>query len=355
MPEATLFWGGVIGLLVLLAAGVGRFRKSPRLATASACLLLLLGVALLGEAAVRLYHWHAFGMPLGASMLLYSDPELGWRGVAVMGDPSSPRPKILVVGDSFTTPDPHFVKAPDMYYSVLGHLLDAEIFAYGSGGYGTLQELMIIDRYLPRVRPDLIVLQVHSNDFINNSWELERTSYFNNNLMKRPYLLDGAVDYKFPTHFSGVCFFMATHSRLAYEVTIGVHRLGAFATQAGYLRSVEKQIWQDGLAYPPFRRAVDITDELIARITRRAAPTPVVVFYAEWDDGGPFYASWRAILRRREVRVCEDVGSSVRAAEVRGEVVRPPDNTHWNVAGHVIAARALAGCLGPQLSHAPRP
>jgi len=352
--KVILFWAGVIALLVTLVAGVSRFRKNPRLATASACLLPLLCVALLGEAAVRLYHWRASGIPVGATMLLYSDPELGWRGVEVMGDPSSPRPKILIVGDSFTTPD--FVKIPEMYYSVLGHLLETEIFAYGAGGYGTLQELMVVERYLPKVRPDLVLLQVHNNDFINNSWELERASYFNNNLLTRPYLLDGAVDYKFPTHLSSARFFLATHSRLTYEVTIGVQRFGAAMSQAGYLRSVEDDIRQYGLGFPPFRRAVDTTAELISSIKQRAAPTPVLVFHAEWDDGGDaFYASWRAVLRRSEVRFCEDIGSSVRTAELRGEAVRAPDGFHWNSAGHAIAARALAQCLRPLVSRPAAP
>jgi hypothetical protein len=245
MIKVILFWGGVIGLLVTLVADVSRFRKSPRLATVSACLLAILCVALLGEAAARLYHWRAFG---------------------------------------------------------------------------------------------------------NNSWELERASYFNNNLLTRPYLLDGAVEYKFPTHLSGVRFSLATHSRLAYEVTIGVQRLGAALSQAGYLRSVKDDMREHGLAFPPFRRAVDTTDELIARIKRHAAPTPVVVFHAEWDDGRAFYNSWRAILRRHEIRFCEGVGSSVKTAELRGEAVRAPDGSHWNATGHAIAARALVQCLGPLVS-----
>jgi hypothetical protein len=269
-----------------------------------------------------------------------------------MGDPSSLRSKILVVGDSFTTPG--FVKVPEMYYSQLGRLLDVEIFAYGAGGYGTLQESMVLERYLSKVRPDLVLLQVHNNDFINNSWELERASYFNNNLLTRPYLLDGVITYKFPTRFSGARWFLATHSRLAYEVTIGVQRLGAVVSQAGYLRSAEQDIWQHGLAYPPFRRSVDTTERLMERIKQSAAPSPVVVFHAEWDDGGAFHAAWRGILQRSEIRYCEDIGSSIRTAELRGEAVRAPDGSHWNAAGHAIAARAIAVCLAPVLSNLKR-
>jgi hypothetical protein len=349
-----IFWGAIDVLLVMFMAGVARFRRNPRLATASACLLLLLGVALMCEAVTRLYHKRAFGIPLGATMQLYSDPELGWRGVEVMGDPLSMRSKILIIGDSFTTPSDS-VKVPEMYYSRLGRLLEVEIFAYGAGGYGTLQELMILERYLPKVRPDLVLLQVHNNDFINNSWELERASYQNNNLLTRPYFLDGFITYKFPTAFSGARLSLATHVRLAYEVTIGVQRIGSALSLAGYLRSAEDYIREQGLAYPPFRRSVDITETLMGRIKQLAAPTPVVVFHAESDDGDTFYAAWRGILQRSEIRFCENIGSSVKTAQLRGEAVRALDGYHWNAAGHGIAAPALAVCLRPVLSGLKRP
>ena len=103
MTADHLFWSGVAGVLVLLALGVTRFRRHPRVAAISVALLALLLVALVGEAAARLYYWHTFGVPLRATMLASSDPELGWRGIAVTGDRSSPRPRVLFVGDSFTT------------------------------------------------------------------------------------------------------------------------------------------------------------------------------------------------------------------------------------------------------------
>jgi alkylation response protein AidB-like acyl-CoA dehydrogenase len=39
---------------------------------------------------------------------------------------------------------------------------------YGGHGYGTLQEYLVIDKYIDEIKPDLILLQVCSNDFTNN-------------------------------------------------------------------------------------------------------------------------------------------------------------------------------------------
>ena len=71
---------------------------------------------------------------------------------------------------------------------LIRRLLDVEVFMYAGPGYGTLQEYLALDRYLPEVRPDLVLVQLCRNDAVNNLWALERSSYLNNNLMVRPYL-----------------------------------------------------------------------------------------------------------------------------------------------------------------------
>ena len=59
---------------------------------------------------------------------------------------------------------------------------------------GTLQEVMIVERHIREIMPDILILQVCQNDFINNSFELESKSYFNNNNLLRPYLgSDGTI------------------------------------------------------------------------------------------------------------------------------------------------------------------
>ena len=94
--------------------------------------------------------------------------------------------KVMFVGDSFT----HAVQVSNnkTYYGILGDALPIEVFAYGGGGYGTLQEFMIINKWLDVVKPDMVILQYCSNDFINNHFELELRSNRNNNGMRRPYL-----------------------------------------------------------------------------------------------------------------------------------------------------------------------
>ena len=106
----------------------------------------------------------------------------------MFGKLSSAKPRVFVIGDSFT----QATAASDQqtYYAVLQRLLDVEVFAYGGGGYGSLQEFMILDRYLDLIKPSLILWQFCTNDFINNSPELETGSVINNNGIVRPYWVD---------------------------------------------------------------------------------------------------------------------------------------------------------------------
>ena len=48
-----------------------------------------------------------------------------------------------------------------------------EVFAYGAGGYGTLQEYLILDEVVDHIRPTMLLWQFCSNDFINNDHALE--------------------------------------------------------------------------------------------------------------------------------------------------------------------------------------
>src|SRR2546423_3064171 len=140
------------------------------------------------EAALRVYQWSKFEVPLQAgpgdlerfaeqglgsrlSYLIRHD-ALGWqatpnytrrgparnadgsvfelnmsqdsRGFRRFGDPSSDRPRVMVIGDSFT--QAVLVSDDQTYYAVLADRLGAEVFAYGGSAFGTLQEYMILDR-----------------------------------------------------------------------------------------------------------------------------------------------------------------------------------------------------------------
>ena len=72
------------------------------------------------------------------------------------------------------------------YYQHLVDSLDWQVYAFGMAGYGTLQELFILEAYLDVVQPDWVLLQFCSNDFIDNDLLLERHADYQVGL-RRPY------------------------------------------------------------------------------------------------------------------------------------------------------------------------
>jgi hypothetical protein len=255
-------------------------------------------------------------------------------GFRVYADPLTPEPKVLVVGDSYTQAVQ--VSDDDTYYVRLGQTSGAQMFAYGAGGFGTLQEMMILEQYFEAIQPDLIVWQFCSNDFINNSFELEQASVINNNHLVRPYLQDEHIVYALPTPDPlGVRTFWGLKSRVAYAL---LTRWDAFESEARAAESVERSIQRLGFDQPAFRRSIDTTDRLLGMVRERVGATPMAAFSC--DAAEPYTTALRMVSAQHGIDFWPDVAAAVDIAQTQGQVVRASD-FHWNALGHRIIADAL--------------
>ena len=123
--------------------------------------------------------------------VVYSTNEYGFRA---WGKIDTDKEKILFIGDSFTG-DPN-MSDEDSYFGQVGKLTGYEVFAYGGGGYGTLQELLILRKYSKIIDPDVFVLQFCGNDFENNSFDWETDSIVRNQKNFRPYFDGEKIFYR---------------------------------------------------------------------------------------------------------------------------------------------------------------
>ena len=195
----------------------------------------------------------------GFGRVRYSTVQGGFR---LFGDPNSAKLKVLAVGDSFT--EAVMVSDGEAYYHHLAAARpDIEFFAIGAAGYGTLQEYMLLDQVIDRVKPDLVLLQMHPNDLINNSHAIESRSTTNNNQMTRPYWEQGQVVQRFPENRDwGALYRLGRHSYLPRLPN--AHLLFFRSRSAG---SIEASLQADD---PDVKRATDATVELLTMIRRRA-------------------------------------------------------------------------------------
>jgi hypothetical protein len=126
-----------------------------------------------------------------ADVIQYTANHLGFR---LWGNPAANRPRILFVGDSFTQ-DANMSDGA-AYFSQVAETLPVEVFAIGGGGYGTLQEVLLLERYWDVIEPTHVVIQFCSNDYSNNHYDSETFSMVRNQKHFRPYLVDGEIMFR---------------------------------------------------------------------------------------------------------------------------------------------------------------
>ena len=253
-------------------------------------------------------------------------------GFRVFGDPASTKLKVMVLGDSYT--EAATVSDGETYYERFARIApNVEIFAIGGGGYGTLQEYLQLDAWADKIRPDLVIVQMHPNDLINNSHALESRSTTDNNQMTRPYWEQGHAVARFPENASwGPLYNLVRHSYLLRLINVNVVFL-----RARGVGSVEQSSNRDDA---DVKQATATTADLL-RLMRRRAGVPVAVFSVRPDRSSLWTVS--EVSRTAGVAFIAGVGEAVDAAGAAGEKVNGlPRDAHWNGRGHEIAAGVIA-------------
>lgn len=267
----------------------------------------------------------------GYGTVRYSTTRDGFR---VFGDPDSADPKVFVIGDSQT--QARTVSDGETYYDYIGAHSNAQVFAYGGSGYGSLQEYMILDAYFDRIGPDLVLWQYCNNDLQNNLFELEANSR-DNNRMVRPYLEDGVVVRRYP-HAS---WFYRNILRHSYLVRFTGLRLDLFL--ATHLEDPIRPRTADN---PVIARALDVTREIMTMVKRRVGDTPVWTFSACGREAKPINSALASVSDNSGLVYLKGVPDAVRRARKEGVVVDgSPRDGHWNGTGHAIAGRFILDAM----------
>jgi hypothetical protein len=282
---------------------------------------------------VQDFYGHAYN-------LVFHQNEEGFREFQDL----SKRPRILVIGDSHT--QARYASDDKTWFAEMGRRLHAQVFAYGAAGYGTLQELMVIEEFLDRIDPDAIILQVCTNDVVNNSVDLERLSLGNNpSPMVRPYYrLDGSVLYALPAR-AGVLGLM--DSVPPWDSDVRLIRLARRAVMMTYIRLFNSQGIEAAIEKNPdiplYRNALAVTEVLFKRIRAKAGARPLFAFVEGVYP--PFQPDLEALLHKAGFIVISDVPVQMTKARKEGQEVGAADETHWNEKGNKMVGEIVARAL----------
>ncbi|MFH1957013.1 MAG: SGNH/GDSL hydrolase family protein [bacterium] len=256
-------------------------------------------------------------------------------GFRVFGDTNTSKTKILVIGDSIT--QANTVSDGNTYYDFLKNK-DTEIFAYGCGGYGSLQEYMILDKFFDIIKPDIILWQFSSNDIINNDYSLESASNRNNNQMRRPYYKDGQIEYLYPKQSRGYTWI---HKLVHFSYFLRLFKSRLHIVKEKMIGSIEDELHE---RHPLFQQSVNTTSEIMKLVKKRAGSTPIIAFSAfkpEWLGN-----AFPNICRKCKIHYIPDIPELIKKAKTAGIVVDGmPYNCHWNSAGHSIVGERIYSYL----------
>jgi len=308
-----------------------------------------------GELVLRSYHLFKYGATKPEEMKpSLPDNILGWvpsekfffrkkkeqykNGFRLYGDLKSQNKKIMIIGDSYVQATE--VPLTKTFYSLIKNSLPVEVFAYGQNGYGTLQEYLVLDKYLQSIQPNIVVFQFCTNDFYNNLWELELQSKWFNNRSRRPYLTnDDQIKLLIPLSFPHIRYFAEKYSQLLTLVITRFDKLQArFSRLSPYL--IENLIQTNGKKVPLYAEAVERTERIVQKIKMRVSPDVKIYFFTS-ENIEPYYSDIRDIILRNGIKFIDGVPEAVDKAEKSGIKVRTPDGFHWNQYGHKIVATVL--------------
>jgi len=275
----------------------------------------------------------------------YSTNEFGFRE---FGSLNNNKKRILFVGDSWTG-DPN-TSDEDAYFGIVKNNLPVEVFAIGAGGYGTLQELMLIKEYAEMIKPDILVLQYCDNDIINNSFRLEGPRITRNQKNLRPYWVDGKIKYRLPG--GNVYLFLYKYSRLfrtldgllsslQYKIYKGYYpsRYKAYDAYGEFWKGLSQELAAEVMALKS--ESVSVTQFLLSEMRRILPPDTRLITFTSSTDDPEELRIWQTISEGAGFITYPSVSMKVDAAEKNGEIVRVHDGAHWNRLGNKIAGEEL--------------
>ncbi len=274
---------------------------------------------------------------------------LDHNGFREYGDPAAKRIKILFLGDSYTG-DPN-AGNQEIYFSVVKstlhnkYNLDVEIFAAGGGGYGTLQQYLFIKEYIPKIKPDVFVLQFCDNDFENNYWEWEKYSIVRNQKYFRPYYSIESDSIFYADTFT------ARYYRIFYKNSFLFRGFEAILRrlQYKYYNGYSKLTAQEN--YQFLRTSYPVTKKLLQLLRNEfGKETSLFAFFPPPYDP-PFENQSLSVLRECGFTPLLSPMHALEKARNKGEIVLNADGGHYNNLGNRILGEALAAELYSHLKN----
>lgn len=261
------------------------------------------------------------------------------NGFKRWGNIDTQKIKMLIIGDSYT--EMNWVSNGEEWYSYLEkNFENLELFVYGGGGYGTLQEFMILDDFIDKIQPQIVLFQFCGNDHENNLYALDLKSYPRNNLGVRPYLENGKIVYRLPLPLSKLRkhSFVADQVLARYDKFVWDHAMKNLAEywkkrNSGKLNMPESE---KKILLRLQGEALAVTNRIYAMIRKRVSKTiPLYIF--NFDDDPRV----EEICSANKIICIPGITKELVSKEKEGSPVYIANDGHWNKLGNGLVGKKL--------------
>jgi len=262
------------------------------------------------------------------------------NGFRIYGDINTSKKRVFFVGDSYIQSVE--VSNDKLFYKILADSLKFEVWAYGQAGYGTLQEKIIIEKFIKEIKPDLVVLQTCDNDFIDNYASLEYYSGYKVGL-RRPYQKkNGEIVYRLP-----IPIWQEFTDRSKFLKLLRKKIQTSFPSIRNM--KTETRIPIDHRKYKDYSDCLDITSDIINEIKNIVGDKKLLGFSA--SSYQPQLSDFNSIFRKNDIPFVSNIGQKLDTLTWGKKIVNSSDGYHWNEFGHKIVAKSLKDSVSLMLFH----
>lgn len=235
--------------------------------------------------------------------------------------------KFLVIGDSFTM-DPYVGNA-EMWFSIMASKTKKryEVRAFGGGGYGSLQQYLLLKRTkyaLRYYKPDIFIMQFCSNDFSNNSLDIELSNFSLSQYMRRPYLINGEIYYHknfFTPLFTNMPFF--NNSRIFAKLVF----IYEFTARKYFPSNYEK------IDNKTFIEAKRTTFKILKDIRNLYPNTPAFIFSCS-NKNSKLNTNWQEMAKKANFTVLNESSNFIDQGRKKNKKFFYKDGGHLNKLGN---------------------
>lgn len=254
------------------------------------------------------------------------------NGFKRWGNPNTDKRKLFVIGDSFTEM-PYVSNGEEWYSYFENQVSNIELFVFGGGGYGSLQEYMVFDDYIDSIKPDVMLWQFCGNDYSNNFYDWDLSGYPFNNHMVRPYLEEDRIVYRLPLPYAKFREYSFIADRLLKEYDGLMWRrttqdLSAYLRSTTELHAASEKLFKE--------KAYHVTLKIMKKVKERAKEIPIYLLNTCNNPS------------EHEYKICSETGITCFPGLAKymdekrdGREIRVPNDGHWNKLGNQLAGERL--------------